>query len=154
MTTSRAKSFTYQTSVKWERGVEAVLSAPGKPDIKVSSPPEFRGPEGNWSPENLFVASIETCLMLTFISLARSRKLEFTAYESRAEGLLEPVYGKHVVSKVTVRPRITVKSEAEREKAKGIVDVMEENCFISNSVESDVTLEAEIVLATSPIPLS
>ncbi len=147
MTTARPKSFTYATSLVWEQDAQGILSAPGKPDIRVSAPPDFRGPEGNWTPENLFVAAVETCLMLTFVALARSRKLEFVAYKSSAEGLLEPVYGKHVISKVKVRPVITVKSQDDVAKAKEIVGRMEPNCFISQSIDSEVTLEAEVKVA-------
>ena len=144
--TTRPKSFTYTTGVRWEQGVEGVLSAPNKPDVRVSTPPEFKGPEGNWTPENLYIASVETCLLLTFATLARGRKLEFTAYESQAEGLLEPMYGKLAISKITVKPRISIAREEDREKAQAIVHLMEEQCFISNSIESEVVLEPEIVV--------
>lgn len=46
-TGSRPKSFTFSTGVTWGQGVEGVLSSPGRPDIKISTPPELRGPEGN-----------------------------------------------------------------------------------------------------------
>lgn len=146
MTTIRPKTFTFRTSVVWKEGVTGVASSQGKPEIRVSTPPELRGPQGNWSPEELYIASVESCLMLTFLSLARSRQLQFAAYESRAEGVLEPVYGKQVVSRITVRPRVTVKSQGEREKAQGILANLHEHCFISNSIESEVTLEPEVVV--------
>ncbi len=147
--TTRAKSFTYTTGVRWDKELEAVLTAPERPDIRVSTPPEFRGPKGNWSPENLYVAAVESCLLFTFLSLAKSRKLDFVSYESQAEGLLEPVYGKLVVSRVTVKPRIGIASEEDREKAQGIVDNLEEQCFISNSIESEVVLEPEIIVGSA-----
>ena len=146
--TARAKSFTYTTSLVWREGLEGVLSSEGKPHITVSPPPDFRGLAGRWTPESLLVASVETCLLFTFLSLARSRHLEFASYESDAEGLLEQVYGKLVISKVTVRPRITITSEEDREKAEGIVEVLDEHCFISNSLESEVVVEPEILVAS------
>ncbi|MBI3743225.1 MAG: OsmC family protein [Chloroflexi bacterium] len=143
--TMKGKSYTYRTSIAWTSGVEGTLASPGKPSIKLSAPPEFKGPEGNWSPENLLVAAVESCVMLTFLALARSRKLEFVAYSSEAEGLLEPVYGKLVVSKVTVKPKIVVKNAADVDAAREMMGQVEENCFISNSVESEVVLQPEIV---------
>ena len=145
---TRAKTFTYETGLRWDKGLESVASAPGKPDIRVSAPPEFKGPEGQWAPENLYVSSIESCLLFTFLALAKSRKLDFTAYHSQAEGLLEPVMGKLVVSTVTVRPTITVRDDDGREKALAIVESMEANCFISNSVESEIVIKPEIVVAS------
>jgi organic hydroperoxide reductase OsmC/OhrA len=146
--TAKAKTFVYTTSLVWREGLEGVLSSEGKPHIPVSPPPDFRGRAGRWTPESLFIASVETCLLFTFLSLARSRHLEFASYESEAEGLLEQVYGKLVISKVTVRPKITIASEEEREEAEGIVEVLDDHCFISNSVESEIVIEPQIVVAS------
>ncbi|MSQ26042.1 MAG: OsmC family peroxiredoxin [Dehalococcoidia bacterium] len=146
MTSSRPKSFTFTTGVTWSQGAEGVLTSPGRPDIKISTPPEFRGPEGNWAPEHLYIAAIESCLLFTFLARARSKQLQFSAYRSTAEGLLEPVYGKHVVSKVTVKPRLTVPNEEEAQKARELFAEVEEHCFISNSVESVVVLAAEVTV--------
>jgi len=148
---ARVKTFTYHTSIEWKHGVEATLSSHDKPAIGISTPPEFKGPEGNWTPENLLVAAVESCLLFTFLSLAKSCKLEFAAYASHAEGLLEPVFDKLVISKVTVRPRIEVMTEQDAEKARRIMGQVEEQCFISNSIESDVIIEPEIVV-TAVIP--
>jgi organic hydroperoxide reductase OsmC/OhrA len=145
--TTRPKSFLYHTSLRWKQDVEGTLSAPGKPDIAVSSPPEFKGPEGNWTPENLYIASIETCLMLTYLAYCRSRQVELASYQSSAEGVLEAVSGVQVISKVTVRPKIVVKTEAHLAQAREIASFVHEKCFISNSVESDVIVEPEVTAA-------
>ncbi len=147
--TTRPKSFLFYTSLRWKQGVEGALSAPGKPDIVVSTPPELKGPEGNWTPENLYIASIESCLMLTYLAYCRSRQVELSSYTSAAEGVLEPVSGVQVISKVTVRPKIVVKTEAHLAQAKEIAGFVHEKCFISNSVESDVIVEPEISVAAS-----
>src|SRR4029077_3299058 len=62
-----------------------------------------------WTPEELLVGSLNTCIMLTFVSLAQARGLTPTGCESEAEGLLENVEGKYRITEVTVRPHITVK---------------------------------------------
>ena len=150
MTSSGAKSFTFNTSLTWTDGVEGKLSSPGKPDIGVTPPPEFKGPEGSWSPEDLYVGAVESCLMFTFLSLARSRKLAFTGYDSSAQGFLEQVYGKLVVSRIVVRPKVTLGDEGEREKALSIIERMHAQCFISNSIESDVEIQPEIIVQPAP----
>ena len=147
--TTRPKSLLYKTSLRWVEGVEGVLSSPGKPDISVSSPPEFKGPEGNWTPENLFTASVELCLMLTYLSFCRSRNVALASYTSSAVGTLEPVAGEQVMSKVTVLPKIVVKSQEHLAMAKEIAGFVHEKCFISNSIESEVKVEAEITVAAS-----
>ena len=64
-----------------------------QPDIAIGSPPEFKGEAGVWAPEEMLVAALNACMMLTFVSFAQSKRLEFVAYESAAEGLLENVDG-------------------------------------------------------------
>ncbi len=100
-----AKSFRYKNSLVWNRGRRGRTSAPGKPEMDVGSPPEFKGDPGIWSPEELLVGALNTCLMLTFVSLAQNKGVQFAAYESAAEGLLENVDGKYRITEVGVRNR-------------------------------------------------
>jgi organic hydroperoxide reductase OsmC/OhrA len=81
-----------------------MLSSTGKPDIQVSTPPEFKGHEGIWSPEDLFVASVNVCVMSTFLALAERAGLAFMSYESDAEGRVELAEGKLQVTSVTLIP--------------------------------------------------
>jgi organic hydroperoxide reductase OsmC/OhrA len=90
----------------------------GRPNIVVSSPPEFKGEPNIWAPEELLAGSLNTCMMLTFLTLAHARGLTPVRYESEAEGLLENVEGKYHITEVTVRPRVTLESEAELEPAR------------------------------------
>ncbi|HEY6293879.1 MAG TPA: OsmC family protein [Terriglobia bacterium] len=141
------KSFRYPATVVWTAARRGRGSTPGKPEIEVGSPPEFRGEESVWSPEHLFVTSLNTCLMLTFLSLAERRRLEVAAYQSSAEGLLENVDGRYKITAITVRPQVTLKSETALDAAREIMGKVEENCFISNSITSKVDLQAEFRVA-------
>ena len=138
------KSFRYKNSLMWNGARRGKASAPGKPDIEVGSPPEFRGEPGMWSPEEMLVASLNTCLMLTFISLAGARKLEFVSYESSADGLLENVDGTFRITEVSVEPSLVLKSEADVETARAIMGEVEKHCFISNSISARVKLDPQL----------
>jgi organic hydroperoxide reductase OsmC/OhrA len=149
--TKRApKSFRYKAKSTWSSARRGLLSAAEKPTIIVGSPPEFSGEPNIWAPEELLVGSINTCMMLTFLSLAQARGLTPAVYESEAEGLLEDVDGKYSFTEVTIRPHITVKGEAELERAREIMESAEAHCFISNSVKAKVKVVAELVVAPSP----
>jgi len=141
------KIFRYPATVTWSAARRGKAGAPGKPEIEVGSPPEFRGEEGVWSPEHLLVNSLNTCLMLTFLALAERRGLEIASYESQAEGLLENVDGRYRITSVSVRPKVVLKSAAGLENAREIMGKVEENCFVSNSITSKVDLQAEISVA-------
>jgi organic hydroperoxide reductase OsmC/OhrA len=138
--TKKYKSFRFKNSLAWSGGRRGRASAPGKPEMDVGSPPEFKGEPGLWSPEELLVGALNGCLMLTFVAMAQAKGLQFVAYESAAEGLLENADGKYRITEVSVQPSLVVKSQADLETARAIMDAVEENCFISNSITAQVKL--------------
>ncbi len=137
------KSFRYKTALVWKSSRRGVVSALGKPGVEVGSPPEFKGEPGIWTPEDMLVGALNTCLMLTFLAFAYSKGLEPIAYESDAEGLLENVEGKYRVTEVSVRPTVVLRSQADLGAAREIMDKVEANCFISNSITSKVKLSPQ-----------
>ena len=141
---SRPKSYTYHTAVKWTEQRKGVISCVGKPDVQVATPPEFKGHEDIWSPEDLFVASANICLMTTFLAVAEREGLTFTSYESVAEGKLELVDGKFQFTTITLKPTITLSANADAAKARELIEKAETNCLISNSMKARVTLEPTI----------
>ena len=85
--------------------------------IKVATPPEFNnGVPDIWSPEHLFVASINICLMTTFLAIAENSSLEFISFTSEATGKLEKVDGKFMISEVELKPVVKIKDEKQKEK--------------------------------------
>lgn len=141
---SRPKSYIYHTAVKWTEQRKGVISCVGKPDVQVATPPEFKGHEDIWSPEDLFVASANICLMTTFLAVAERAGLTFTSYESVAEGKLELVDGKFQFTTITLKPTITLSANADAAKARELIEKAETNCLISNSMKANVSLEAII----------
>ncbi len=140
----KSKVYMYHTTVKWTEQRKGVTSCAGKPEVQVATPPEFKGHAGIWSPEDLFVASANVCLMTTFLAVAERAGLAFSSYESTAEGRLELVEGKFQFTAITVRPSITLKSGDDVTLAKGLIEKAERNCLISNSMKATVTLEPVI----------
>ena len=144
------KSFRYKAKTTWTSARRGRLSAVEKPNIVVGSPPEFKGEPDIWAPEELLVGSVNICMMLTFLTLAQAGGLTPVGYESEAEGLLESIDGKYRITEVAVRPRVSLKGKAELERAREIMEIVEAQCFISNSIKSKVTLAAEFVAAPLP----
>jgi organic hydroperoxide reductase OsmC/OhrA len=149
--TERAyKSFHYKAKTTWSSARRGMLSAAGKPNIAVGSPPEFKGEPDIWAPEELLVGSLNTCTMLTFLTLAQAQGLTPVGYESEAEGLLENVEGNYHITEVAVRPHVTLESEAELEPARKTMESVEAHCFIANSINARVILSPEFVVAPTP----
>jgi len=140
----KSKKFIYRTKVSWVREKKGILSSAGKPDIEVAVPPEFRGHEDIWTPEDLFVASVNACIKTTFLYYAQKNNLEFLSYESEAEGILERVENGFMFTEIKVMPRIRIAADSQLEKAKEIMSLSEKNCLISNSIKSKVEVLPEI----------
>jgi peroxiredoxin-like protein len=138
------KSFRYQTGVAWKERRKGTVSLPGKPELEISSPPEFKGDAGIWTPEDLFVSSLNTCIMETYLAFAERQGLELVAYECAAEGRLSFVEGKYRFTEITLQPQVTVKSQDEIEKARELVETAHANCFVSNSITAAVKITPQI----------
>ena len=136
----------YDVKLTWEQDRKGILeSSVLNSKIEVVTPPEFpKGIEGIWSPEHLFVAAVNSCLMTTFLSIAENSRLEFTTFESNAVGKLEMVDGKFMISEVTLKPILTIRDESSKEKAERVLTKSEAACLISNSVKSTIIFEPQV----------
>jgi peroxiredoxin-like protein len=135
----------YNLSLKWIDGRIGEFCSSEVPDLKIATPPQFpKGVPNIWSPEHLFVGALSACLMTTFLSIAENSKLEFSSFGCEAEGKLEKTDGKFMVSEVTLRPRVVIIHEKDKERALRIVEKAENMCLISNSVKTKINLEPEI----------
>jgi organic hydroperoxide reductase OsmC/OhrA len=115
------------------------------PVLDVASPPEFDGPEGVWSPEHMFVASLGACLMTTFRAIAAASGVEILEYEDRVTGRLTQAPDRlYRIERVTLRPRIVIADPGQVDKARRLLDKAERACLISRSVNSQVVLDPSI----------
>jgi len=146
------KSFRFKNSLIWKAGLRGRTFAPGKPEMEIGSPPEFKGDPGVWSPEELLVGALNACLMLTFVSSAQNKGIQVVVYESKAEGLLENVEGKYRITEVSVQPSLVLKSQTDVETARAIMDEVERNCFISNSIRAKVRLTPQFRIGSEKAP--
>jgi organic hydroperoxide reductase OsmC/OhrA len=105
--------------------------------LAASSAPVFGGDPDKADPEEMFVASLSSCHMLWFISLARVERLRVTAYEDEAEGTMDATRFTGVV----LRPRVSFEDDPGAERVMGLHHRAHERCFIANSVSCTVTVE-------------
>ena len=137
----------YENRVSWTESRRGILSEPTLPDIEVATPPEFpKGIPNIWSPEHLFVASVNVCLMTTFLSIAENSKLNFLSFSCKAKGKLEKVDNIFMISEIELIPEIIVKAEKDIERADRIIKKSEYHCLISNSVKTKIILSPKINL--------
>jgi organic hydroperoxide reductase OsmC/OhrA len=85
--------------------------------------------------------------MTTFLAIAGNSKLAFREYSSSAEGLLEKTPDGFRITKIVLRPRLVITDAAAVDRAKRILERSEQLCLISNSMKTEIALEAEVVVA-------
>ena len=136
----------YNLSLEWTGDRKGILSSTEFPStIEVVTPPEFdKGIPGYWSPEHLFTASVLSCFMTTFLAVADYSKLEFEKFDCKAEGILESVEGKFLMTEIILKPIVYIKNQVEIEKTERILHKSEKACLISNSIITKVVLDFEV----------
>jgi peroxiredoxin-like protein len=141
---------TYPVAVRWTGEKRGLGSSPdGLPDLEVASPPGFGGPAGVWSPEHLFVLSTTTCWMSTFLAMAQASGLEILAVECSGEGVLDKGEDRRFrISRIALKPGVTIVREEDRERAGRLIEKAEAACLIRNSIRSEVTLASEVRVET------
>ncbi|SEA29668.1 OsmC family protein [Microbulbifer marinus] len=98
----------------------------------------------NVDPEEAFVASLSSCHMLFFLAIAAKRGFVVDEYRDEALGVMEKTDGgKMAMTRVTLRPRITFSGEKQpsREQLETMHHQSHEQCFIANSVKTEVVTE-------------
>ena len=136
----------YQVSLNWKEGRQGTLSSAALPTkIEVATPPEFeKGVPGIWSPEHLFTASVLSCFMTTFLAISEYSKLEFENFDCDAEGILDSIDGKYLMTEINLNAKLKIKDIEKAEKAERILQKSEAACLISNSIKTKVNLNCVI----------
>lgn len=98
----------------------------------------------NVDPEEAFVAALSSCHMLFFLAIAAKRGFVVDQYRDEAVGVMEKdVDGRMAMTRVTLRPQIEFSGERQpsREQLEKIHHQSHEQCFIANSVKTEVVTE-------------
>lgn len=121
----------------------------GKPPLAGSADPQFRGDPALHNPEELFVAAIASCHMLSYLALCARSGIRVTSYVDDAHGrLLTHEGGGGRIERVTLRPRVEVAEAAEVARAIELHREAHERCFIANSCS--VPIDCDPVVTVRP----
>ncbi|MBE7172869.1 MAG: OsmC family protein [Williamsia sp.] len=116
-----------------------VIQTDGKAEIQASSDPAFRGDNTKYNPEELLVAALSSCHLLSYLHQCAVAGVVVTAYTDTATGTMKetPDGGGHF-TEVTLNPVVTVKDPSMMERAKELHHKASLLCFIANSVNFPV----------------
>ncbi len=152
-----SKEHIYQTNLVWTgnlgdgtktyRGYSRAheILVAGKPIIVGSSDPHFRGDKSRYNPEEMLVASLSACHMLSYLHMCADAGIVVTDYKDDATGrMIETADGGGHFVEVTLKPQVTISSESDVELANTLHHKAHELCFIANSVNFPVRADATI----------
>jgi organic hydroperoxide reductase OsmC/OhrA len=139
----------HHIALNWERGAapftydayprnHAITFKSGAPVI-FSASPAYKGDADKGDPEDMLLAALSSCHMLSFLAIAARKKVTVDSYQDDAVGFLDNDGGKWWLARVTLRP--LVKSDADSALLAEIHHLAHEACFIANSVKAMVTVE-------------
>jgi organic hydroperoxide reductase OsmC/OhrA len=134
-------------------GRDHTVSATGKPSIAGSADRAFRGDVDRWNPEELLLAALSQCHLLSFLHVAASHGVVVTAYTDEASGIMEQTSdgGGHFLS-ATLRPVVTIDGgsdpSAQQRLATSLHTEASAKCFIASSVNFPVGHEPTTILAS------
>ena len=118
----------------------------GKPAIEVAAPPEFNGPEGMLSPEDLFVAAAASCFMTTFVTFSKKIRFDYKSFSCIARGTLERVEKGFEFTKIHISTTVSVGSDEIKSKAERALELAAKYCLVSNSMKCPTEHDNKVVI--------
>ncbi len=145
------KQFFFEVQLNWLIGTRGILSAnDAKGTIHVATPPEFGGEGKPWTPEHLFLSSISSSFMTTYLAFARKNQLDISHFECNIIGQIELVAGRYKFTNINLYPKVYIAEEALREKANLVMEKTHKYCLVSSSVNADIFYHSEVLMDTHP----
>lgn len=120
------------------------LSCDGVVDLLSVAPKQFGGSGEHWSPEDLLVASVADCYIMSFKALARASKLDWDSIQCEAVGKLDRVEKITRFTEFDLAVALVIPAQGSRSLAERLLQKSKEICLITNSLSAQCTLQAQV----------
>ncbi|WP_263377331.1 OsmC family protein [Granulicella paludicola] len=156
------KHHQYNTSIEWtgnrgkgtsgyrlyERSYD--LGSGGKPMLQGSADATFRGDASKWNPEDMLLAALSSCHMLSYLHCCADAGISVISYTDAAGGTMELASdGSGHFTQVVLHPQVTITRASSIALAQELHHKAHELCFIANSVNFPVRCEATVAHAVA-----
>jgi organic hydroperoxide reductase OsmC/OhrA len=148
-----AKTATYTTSVTWKGDHWGHIVMGNGPQMMFSAPPDAYGHEGVLTPEDAFVASANTCVMMMFLWAVERFKIDLVSYTCRTEGTKRIELDRtELFTHLHFWPEITIRANADEDPAateKRVLRALasaQKYSLVANSVKSEIVVEPKITI--------
>jgi len=113
---------------------EYTVEMDGKPTLTASAAKPYRGDEALHNPEDLLLAAVSACHMLSYLAECARAGVVVVAYEDECTATMTFKDGKMRIVEATLKPRVTVAPGTDVDKAEALHAPASDVCFIANSV--------------------
>ena len=114
-------------------------------ETEIGPPQEYGGSPNSLNPEEMFVASVNSCIMLVFYHFANKYEVEIASYHSDAEGKVEKTKNGLRFTNVEVRAKVSLVNADSAAKIEEIAQLAERYCLVSGSLACPVQYNVEVV---------
>ncbi|MCD6395099.1 MAG: OsmC family protein [Planctomycetes bacterium] len=123
----------------------AKITMNGISETEIGPPAAYGGDPQALNPEEMFVASINSCIMLVFYHFTKKLKVDILSYSSKAEGKVEKTKNGLRFTSVEVKAKVSPGDENQVERIEEIARLAEKYCLVSGSVTCPVEYGVEVV---------
>jgi len=149
-----SKTATYHTKVTWKGEHWGHIQMGNGPEMDFSAPPDVQGHPGVLTPEDAFVAAVNTCVMMMFIWAVERFKLDLVSYDCEAEGTkLIELDRTEIFSSVTLRPKVVLRAGNEarttvERRVQRALGSAQKYSLVANSIKSEMRVDPDIEIVS------
>ncbi len=142
-----ARTATYGTAVTWKGEHWGHIKMGNGPEMDFSAPPDAQGHPGVFTPEDAFVAAVNTCVMMMFLWAAERFKLNLVSYDCYAEGTkLIELDRTEIFTRVVLRPKIVVRADGQdmaavEKRVQRALESAQKYSLVANSIKSELVVD-------------
>ena len=150
-----SRTATYHTTVRWTGEHWGHIEMGNGPEMEFSAPPDAQGHPGVLTPEDAFVASANSCVMMMFIWATQRFRLKLLSFECRTEGTkLIELNRTEIFTRLHFKPVIRIargdeSKEAVEARTRRALEAAQKYSLVANSVKSEIVMEPEIFVVES-----
>ncbi len=155
---------TYRTTLAWEGSTgdgydvfdrtHTVSAPPAEATITMASDPAFRGDPSLLNPEQLLVLAASSCQLLSFLAVAARARIDVVSYRDSAEAVMPEDDPPTRITRIELRPVVTIRVSTSAaptdNRLRHLSEVAHRECYIANSVRTEIVVAPTFVRQNTP----